>query len=227
MTKSESEVSSPKDGWTSAKDILAISINNQIDPLLVKNTLADFLRDGFLRVRVSATWISEETLLSRAIIIPVAGDVERNVIIEPKRWKSDKWHTSDRDRWRWPTNIFFHTLRRSPFKRRIFRGVSFSNDDLNRLRPDWFGSTKPQRGRKHDTGPRDLGWLEVVELALSGELQKPEFETQARIAAELEQMLAVSGDNLRLGKNQIAEIAYKTASRLRAKRRMKAGSADD
>lgn len=218
MIKSQSEASNTTDDWISAKDVIAIAISNQIEPLLLKNALADFLRDGFLRVHVKATWISTETLLSRAIAIPVEGEIERNVIVQTKLWRSDRWLAADQARWRWPTNTFFYTLRKSPIKRRIFRGVRFSNDDLKRLRPDWFGSTKPQRGRKHDTGPRDLGWLAVMELALTGELQKSEFQIQARIAAELKEMLALPGDKLLLGENQIDEIAKKTAARLRVNR---------
>lgn len=223
MIESQSEVGISDDGWTSAKTVLALSISNQIDPLLVKNTLADFLRDGILRARVNATWISTESRLGTAMKVPDDDDVERDCLVPVARWRSDKWLAADRDRWRWPASTFFHTLNRTPLRRRIFKGVNFSVEDLKRLRPDWFGSTKPQRGRKHDTGPRDLGWLAVVELALNGELKKAEFETQARIAAELEEMLELPGDKLLLGKNQIEEIAKKTASRLRANG-IKAGS---
>ena len=199
----------PQTEWISAKETLAVLSTEGRNPVSVKAMIADYLRDGLLEARAEAVWVSTEPNLGKSWKTDdVTADVERNIVVPVRYWRTDRRAETDRARWRWPYNKFFYTLAASPLKRRMFKGITFSTRDLTNLQPkDFSGRVTRPRGRNLDKGRRDAGWLEIVKLAQGEHFNLDFFETQNDLIEQLKTTLQDAEGNLRLGETQIAEIA--------------------
>lgn len=195
--------------WISAKDALLQATERGHDPVAFKAAIAEYLRDELLTATAKAVWVSTEVNLTKAWKSHhSADDVERDITVPVRYWRSDKRATTDRPRWRWPYNQFFYTVSLNPVKLRMMTGVKFRIQDLKKLRPDIFGPAKRSTsGRKHDVSARDAGWLEIVRLATEGRLSYTIFKTGTDLQNELEERLQNADGTLRLGKTQVSEIS--------------------
>ncbi len=102
----------------------------------------------------------------------------------------------------------------------MFRGVSLERKGLERLFPDIFREIQKSKvGRKHDVSARDAGWLVIVELSQEGLLDKDTYPTAESLKVEMQHRLTMpDGDTLRLGQNQVGEIARHTWRRLKPRK---------
>ncbi|WP_242097636.1 hypothetical protein [Sphingomonas sp. CROZ-RG-20F-R02-07] len=206
MTNDAIEVASE---WISAKDALAnLSIGGR-NPVEAQAMLAEYLRAGHLKARAEAVWISTEANLGKAWKSDlVSPEVERNIDVPVRYWRTDKHALTDRARWRWPFNKFFYTLGTNPIKRRMFKGVTFSHNSLAALQPDHFRSSKKKKsGRSLDVEARDAGWMEIVRISQEGRLNSDQYKTRKSLIEELYHRLQLPDETLRLGEGQIGEIA--------------------
>lgn len=207
--------------WILANDAYMHLIGKNVDPVTAKSSIADFLRDGYLQARAKGVWISTDTKLSEAWRShATCSEVERDIDVPTKYWRSDLNAIPDRARWRWPCNQFFYTLSAKPRKRRMFRGVSLERKGLERLFPDIFRDIqKPKAGRKPDVSGRDAGWLEIVRISQEGPLDIDRFRTIESLIEELHaRLLLGNGNTSRLGQNQVREIASQTWKALKPRR---------
>ncbi|WP_277981171.1 hypothetical protein [Sphingomonas phyllosphaerae] len=207
--------------WILANDAYMHLIGKNVDPITAKSSIADFLRDGYLQARAKGVWISTDTKLSEAWRShATCSEVERDIDVPTKYWRSDLNAIPDRARWRWPYNQFFYTLSLKPRRRRMFRGVSLERKGLERLFPDIFREIQKSKvGRKHDVSARDAGWLVIVELSQEGLLDKDTYPTAESLKVEMQHRLTMpDGDTLRLGQNQVGEIARHTWRRLKPRK---------
>lgn len=203
--------------WILANDAYMHLIGKNVDPITAKSSIADFLRDGYLQARAKGVWISTDTKLSEAWRShATCSEVEQDIVVPTKYWRSDLNAISDRARWRWPYNQFFYTLSAKPRKRRMFRGVSLERKGLERLFPDIFRDTKkPTVGRPPNVSGRDAAWLVIVELSQEGILDSDNFTTIESLREEMDARLMLADGTSRLGQNQMKQIAKQTWQRLK------------
>lgn len=195
--------------WMAASDALNIMTRDGENPVDIQAMLAEYLRAGTLRARVSSVWTTTEKSLATAWKgLSSDSPVEHDIEVPVRYWRSDRRALDDRARWRWPVNKFFYTIAGKPLKRRMFAGVHFNTDDLAKLQPQYFTSVrKPRRGRKTDVSARDRGWLVVVTLSQDGLLHADKFKSQSELEVEMQDRLKLSNGMLALGQGQIREIA--------------------
>jgi hypothetical protein len=143
----------------------------------VKLWLADALRDGSLEAKAAATWVSESAKLNFRLP-DKATSLEEDVIIPASRWQASKTWAADQEQWRWPYDHFFVTIRRKPRRRRIFKGVRFSNariDQFSRLSTPNLSvgdTTTRKRGGGRPTAASKWGIVAstLVKMEMNGEI---------------------------------------------------------
>ena len=167
------------DAWIDANEALALVEGQLGGAPFAKATLSDKLRDGPLRAVASATWLSTERGLTKALRESEAEGVITNVLLHPLAFRKSKNFTLDTKEWRWPYNKFFVTHRKRQLTRRAFIGVRFSREDLSR----WFDLSKPKVLRKKDEW--ESFWFAVIELAHEGRLTEDHFRTQKELREEI------------------------------------------
>lgn len=195
--------------WIKASEALELAVEKGEDPVAFKGAVAEFLRDGLLTARAEAIWTTTEANMHKAWRThKEAADITRDLIVPVNYWRYDKRAAHDRSRWRWPYSKFMYTINIKPLKRRMIMGVELSLNDLERLRPSLFKPIKKNRsGRPPEVIARDAGWLEVVRISQDGMLHSGKFKTITSLKEEMKFRLQQEDGKLRLGINQIDEIA--------------------
>ena len=207
----------PANEWVSARNALRIMTSNSEDPNATMGMFAAYLRLGELKAQAREIWESKEPTIAKAWKIR-SGSHSGYVDIPTKYWRSHIAWADDVQNWRWPGSSFHVTLALEPAKRRMMRGVRFNKADLAKLQPDYFGEGRSgRRGPKADLSRRDVVWLELITMALMGELTDPvkaAFDNKGDLSKLLEERLNVEGKAKRSGKNIISGIASQTFDRV-------------
>jgi hypothetical protein len=205
--RSDDPIASEASEWISTNDALSQLCAQGASSVAVKEMLADYLRDGLVRAKAGVMWISAEANLTKAWQLePNAEFAEHDISIPVRYWRSDKRPGEDRRRWRWPYNEFFHTIRLKPLQRRMFKGVQFSTSDLAKFQPALFSSPRRKRGAPVDVTKRDAIWMEIVRLAVAGELNTTAYPHGSDLIKDLFEKMDDGRGNPRAGETQIKQV---------------------
>ncbi len=207
------EIDTHMDGrWIKASDASDLAIRCGEDVVAFRAAAAEFLRDGRLRARAEAVWISCETNMNKAWeSISTTENVERNIEVPVRYWRADIRAATDRNRWRWMLNNFACTIGTKPLKRRMIMGVEFLLDDLKDIKPNLFdGAAKKTRGPDKDIENIENGWLQIVRISQSTQgLNLERFRSAASLQKVIEDRLADANGHTKPGKEKIKGISSK------------------
>lgn len=171
--------------WLSPMDALAI-----VEPhhgATAKSYIADKLKDGFIRCRASEMWESDRSTVSMAWKNRDKDEIEYDVEVEARVWRSSRFWSEDLDLWRWEDNRFLITERKRPPNRIFLTGLSFAAEDVrNLVKGDaQAGARKGVGGRPKQIDAWTAFWHVVVELARENRLQPGQFASQAALREEI------------------------------------------
>ena len=135
------------------------------------------IRAGEIKAYAKRSWKSKEPRLKKAWQIGPPDDAERDQQIRASIFIGSENWDRDAKQWKWQRGDFFISSRKKNH-RWLFSSVKFANEDIERLLAD----SKKVFAERHKGG-RTLNednwtkiWLEVVQLALDGELTKQKMQ---------------------------------------------------
>lgn len=157
--------------------------------------LADKLKDGFIRCRATQMWESDRSTVNMAWKNRDKDEIEEDVEVEARVWRSSRFWSEDLDLWRWDDNRFLITERKRPPNRIFLAGLSFAAEDIHNLILD-IRHTRAQRGP--GGAPKRIDgwtafWHVVVGLARNDKVQPGRYASQAEFRREILDELGPNG----------------------------------
>ena len=149
--------------------------------------LADKLKDGFIRCRATQMWESDRSTVNMAWKNRDKDEIEEDVEVEARVWRSSRFWSEDLDLWRWDDNRFLITERKRPPNRIFLAGLSFAAEDVRQLVKGGqaVGARKGRGGRPKQMDAWTAFWHVVVSLARQNRLEPGRFASQSALREEI------------------------------------------
>lgn len=169
-----SATSSQRPQVMKAKDAL-----NHLSPIVggpaaAKDLIIDQLYQGKLRAFASRQWRASGRDLPALWKAEPPADAVRKGQIDRTLFRPCAALEEDRKTWNWVSGRFSVTSRKRPNTRHMMRPVRFAQEDIEAIAKT-YGAKSGRGGRPTETAAWTEFWMEVVRMAVSGELTK---ETQ-------------------------------------------------
>ena len=182
-----------------------------------KELLADKLRDGLIRAYALRSWVAKGRSLEQAWASrPRMGVVRKQQIPREAFLRNPNWYEDIRG-WDWVTGDFFCTEKspRPVTTRMMFKNVRFAREDVEALITKAEQAVRKGKGGRHpDREAWENVWMEILALALDGNLFQAKTNVTTSIIVELQRRQKREGGEVRqLGPGMIGELVNRIFER--------------